>query len=55
MVAAALGFRRAGAGTADTLLVVASSLFVLHDGGGVIGLACFAAAAVRLTRPRRGR
>lgn len=52
MIAAAVAFRRAGAGAAVTLLVGASSLFVLHDAGpiGAIGLACFGAAAVVVRR-----
>jgi hypothetical protein len=54
MLAAAVAFRRAGAGWPVTLLVACSSLFVMHDAGpiGAIGLACFAAAAVLVDRSR---
>ena len=52
--AAAVAFRRAGAGWPVTLLVACSSLFVMHDAGpvGAIGLACFAGAAVLVERSR---
>jgi hypothetical protein len=54
MLAAAVAFRRAGAGWPVTVLVACSSLFVLHDAGpvGAFGLACFAAAAVLVDRSR---
>lgn len=54
MVAAAVAFRRSGAGWPVTLLIACSSLFVLHDAGpiGAIGLVCFAAAAVLVERSR---
>ena len=46
MLAAAVAFRRAGAGWATTVLVGCSALFAVHPPPtGPIGLACFAAAA----------
>ena len=55
MIAAAVAFRRAGAGAAVVSLVGLSSLFVLHDAGplGAIGLACFAVAAILAGRSRQ--
>ena len=55
MIAAAVAFRRAGAGVALVGLVGLASLFVLHDAGpvGAIGLACFAVAAVLAGRSRQ--
>lgn len=52
MVAAAVGFRRAGAARPIVVLLGLSSVFVMHDAGpvGAIGLACFAAAAFLIVR-----
>ncbi len=57
MIAAAVAFRRAGAGVAVVGLLGLSSLFVLHDAGplGAIGLVCFALAAVLAGRSRQAR
>jgi hypothetical protein len=53
MVAAAVAFRRAGAGWSTTLLLGFSALFAIHPPPvGPIGLACFAAAAVLIERAR---
>jgi hypothetical protein len=57
MVAAATGFRRAGAPARIVLLLGFSSVFVMHDAGpvGAIGLACFAAAAFLVLRGEAAR
>ena len=53
MLAAAVAFRRAGAGLPTTLLVGFSALFAIHPPPvGPVGLACFAAAAVLIERAR---
>jgi hypothetical protein len=53
MVAAAVAFRRAGAGWPVTLLIGFASLFAVHPPPvGPVGLACFAAAAVLIERAR---
>jgi hypothetical protein len=53
MVAAAVAFRRAGAGWPITLLLGFASLFAVHPPPvGPVGLVCFAAAAVLIERWR---
>jgi hypothetical protein len=53
MLAAAIAFRRAGAGWPVTLLVGFSSLFAVHPPPvGPVALACFASAAVLIERAR---
>ena len=53
MVAAAVAFRRAGAGWPVTALVGLAALFAMHPPPvGPVGLACFAAAAVLIERAR---
>jgi len=53
MVAAAVAFRRAGAGWPTTLLIGFSALFAIHPPPiGPLGLVCFAAAAVLIERAR---
>jgi hypothetical protein len=53
MVAAAVAFRRAGAGWPTTVLVGFAALFAIHPPPiGPIGLACLAAAAVLVERAR---
>ncbi len=53
MVAAAVAFRRAGAGWPTTILIGFAALFAIHPPPiGPIGLACFAAAAVLIERAR---
>jgi hypothetical protein len=53
MVAAAVAFRRAGAGWPVTVLVGFAALFAIHPPPvGPVGLACFAAAAVLIERAR---
>jgi hypothetical protein len=53
MVAAAVAFRRAGAGWPVTLLVGFAALFAIHPPPiGPVGLVCFAAAAVLIERAR---
>jgi hypothetical protein len=53
MVAAAVAFRRAGAGWPVTVLVGLAALFAIHPPPiGPLGLACFAAAAVLVERAR---
>ena len=53
MIAAAVAFRRAGAGWPVTLLVGFAALFAIHPPPiGPVGLACFAAAAVLIERTR---
>ncbi len=53
MLAAAVAFRRAGAGWPTTLLVGFSALFAIHPPPvGPVGLVCFAAAAVLIERAR---
>ena len=53
MVAAAVAFRRSGAGWPVTLLVGFSAVFVIHPPPvGPVGLVCFAAAAVLIERAR---
>jgi hypothetical protein len=53
MLAAAVAFRRAGAGWPVTVLVGLAALFAIHPPPvGPIGLACFAAAAVLIERAR---
>jgi hypothetical protein len=53
MVAAAVAFRRAGAGWLVTLLVGIAAVFAIHPPPiGPIGLACFAAAALLIERWR---
>ena len=54
VIAAGLAFRRAGAGTAITVLLCTATLFTAHSVIlGSIGLACFAAAALLVERRRR--
>ena len=53
VVAAGFAFRRAGAGTAPTVLLCMATLFTAHSIIlGSIGLACFAAAALLVERRR---
>jgi hypothetical protein len=53
MVAAAVAFRRAGAGWPVTVLVGFAALFAVHPPPvGPVGLLCFAAAAVLIERAR---
>ena len=53
MIAAAVAFRRAGAGWPVTLLLGFASLFAIHPPPvGPVGLFCFAAAAVLIERAR---
>jgi hypothetical protein len=53
MVAAAIAFRRAGAGWPVTLLLAFASLFAIHPPPvGPLALVCFAAAAVFVERAR---
>jgi hypothetical protein len=53
MIAAAVAFRRAGAGWPLTILIGLAALFAIHPPPiGPIGLACFAAAAVLIERGR---
>ena len=53
MVAAAVAFRRAGAGWLVTLLVGIAAVFAIHPPPvGPVGLVCFAAAAVLIERWR---
>ena len=53
MLAAAVAFRRAGAGWAATVLIALSALFAIHPPPiGPLGLACFAAAAILVERWR---
>jgi hypothetical protein len=53
MVAAAVAFRRAGAGWPVTALVGLAALFAMHPPPvGPVGLACFAAATVLIERAR---
>jgi hypothetical protein len=53
MLAAAIAFRRAGAGWPATLLLVGAAVFAIHPPPiGPIGLVCFAAAAVLIERWR---
>jgi hypothetical protein len=53
MVAAAIAFRRAGAGWLVTLLVGFAALFAVHPPPvGPVALACFAAAAALIERAR---
>jgi hypothetical protein len=53
MLAAAVAFRRAGAGWPVTLLVGLASLFAIHPPPvGPVGLLCFAAAAALVERAR---
>jgi hypothetical protein len=53
MFAAAIAFRRAGAGWLVTVLVGFAALFAIHPPPiGPVGLACFAAAAVLIERWR---
>ena len=53
MVAAAVAFRRAGAGWPVTLLIGFAALFAVHPPPvGPVGLCCFAAAAVLIERAR---
>jgi hypothetical protein len=53
VVAAAIAFRRAGAGTAPTVLLCLATLFTAHSVMlGSIGLACFAGAALLVERRR---
>jgi lysylphosphatidylglycerol synthetase-like protein (DUF2156 family) len=53
MLAAAVAFRRAGAGWPTTILVAASAIFAVHPPPiGPAGLVCFAAAAVLIERRR---
>jgi uncharacterized membrane protein YGL010W len=53
MVAAAVAFRRAGAGWLVTALVGLAALFAMHPPPvGPVGLACFAVAAVLIERAR---
>jgi hypothetical protein len=54
MLAAAVAFRRAGAGWLITVLIGLASLFAIHPPPvGPVGLACFAAGAVLVERWRR--
>ena len=57
VVAAGIAFRRAGVGTAPTVLLCTATLFTAHSVIlGSVGLACFAAAALLVERRRhRGR
>ena len=56
MIAAAVAFRRAGAGWPVTLLVGGAALFAIHPPPiGPVGLVCFAAAAVLIERSRARR
>jgi len=53
MVAAAVAFRRAGAGWPLTLLIGFAALFAVHPPPiGPVGLVCFAAAALLIERSR---
>ena len=53
MIAAAIAFRRAGAGRLVTVLVGFAALFAIHPPPiGPVGLVCFAAAAVLVERWR---
>ena len=53
MIAAAVAFRRSGAGWPVTMLVGLAALFAIHPPPiGPVGLACFAAAAVLIERAR---
>jgi lysylphosphatidylglycerol synthetase-like protein (DUF2156 family) len=53
MLAAAVAFRRAGAGWPATLLLAGAALFAIHPPPiGPVGLVCFAAAAVLIERWR---
>jgi hypothetical protein len=53
MLAAAVAFRRAGAGWPATILVGLAALFAIHPPPvGPFGLVCFAAAAVLIERTR---
>lgn len=53
MLAAAVAFRRAGAGWPVTILVGLSALFAIHPPPvGPFGLVCFAAAAPLIERAR---
>lgn len=53
MLAAAVAFRRAGAGWPVTVLVGFAALFAIHPPPvGPVGLACFAAAAVLIERAK---
>jgi hypothetical protein len=53
MIAAAVAFRRAGAGWVLTLLVGLAAVFAIHPPPlGPLGLVCFAAAAVVVERAR---
>jgi hypothetical protein len=53
MLAAAVAFRRAGAGRSVTILVGLAALFAVHPPPiGPFGLVCFAAAAVLIERAR---
>jgi hypothetical protein len=55
MVAAAVAFRRAGAGWPLTVLVGLAALFAIHPPPvGPVALVCFAAAAVLVERRRAG-
>ena len=52
-IAAAVAFRRSGAGWPVTLLVGGAALFAIHPPPiGPVGLVCFAAAAVLIERSR---
>ena len=54
VVAAGIAFRRAGVGTAPTVLLCMATLFTAHSViVGSIGLACFAAAALLVERRRQ--
>ena len=53
MIAAAVAFRRSGAGWPATLLLGAATLFVIHPPpAGPVGLVCLAAAGVLIERSR---
>jgi hypothetical protein len=55
MAAAAIAFRRAGAGLAVPVLVASAGVFAIHPPPiGPVGLACFASAAVLIERARAG-
>ena len=55
VIAAGLALRRAGAGTAPTVLLCMASMFTAHSTIlGSIGLACFAGAALLVERRRQG-
>ena len=55
MIAAAVAFRRSGAGWLITLLVGGAALFAIHPPPvGPVGLVCFASAAVLIERSRVG-